>query len=294
MPRYEIRTLDVWGNARNGFEVNQTFHAGHLDVARNLLEGEGWDQRLVEALIEAGHLNAAALELLEQGRLQIEDYDGSHISVDEFVEGEEIFAAPGEGDITTADHRHWYQYDRLYFTGDEEELRTKMERDGFMPDVWLISDHGNAVLLGNDVSEEVRYEDWSPLLQLVLEVPPENSRPQPFWTRTLSDNDGDKERLVLAVDEHQQIWSCLRIDYEHPLVATGTEDWFRTWSITGLRKSMSDAPSPRGMLYVGVDSTGDRVYLYADEFEEVLVALDAYLEQGKPNSKFLRGLRGRR
>lgn len=52
-----------------------------------------------------------------------------------------------EGDITTEDHTRWYQYDKLYFTGDEKGLLKKMNKDKFWPNVWFISDHGNAHLV---------------------------------------------------------------------------------------------------------------------------------------------------
>jgi len=229
MPRYEIRTLDVWGNARDGFEVNQTFHEGYLNLARNELEGEGWDQRLVEALVDEGALGAAARELLEEEQLQVEDLWGG---------------GRGGG---------WRE------EGSSIEIAELVQQ----PDEEL----------------EEPFEAWRPILVLGLMMPA--TKPHQFWARTLFDEDGTKEKLVLAVDAFQQIWSCLRID---------RADWFYTWSIPELRRAMHNAQE----LHAGVDSTGDQVYLYADEFEEVLVALDAYLEQGKPNSKFLRGLRGRR
>lgn len=51
------------------------------------------------------------------------------------------------GDIATEDHRRWYQYGRLYFEGDEDGLERLMVRDNFFPNVWSISDHGNAHLV---------------------------------------------------------------------------------------------------------------------------------------------------
>lgn len=54
---------------------------------------------------------------------------------------------PEEDDITTTDHRRWFQSGKLYFTGDEEGLKRKMEADHFWPNVWFISDHGNAHLI---------------------------------------------------------------------------------------------------------------------------------------------------
>ena len=54
---------------------------------------------------------------------------------------------PLEGDITTEDHEHWYQYGKLYFTGDYVDLKKKMKVDKFWPNVFFISDHGNAHLV---------------------------------------------------------------------------------------------------------------------------------------------------
>lgn len=54
---------------------------------------------------------------------------------------------PEEDDITTSDHKRWYQSGKLYFTGDEKGLKKKMAKDKFWPNVWFISDHGNAHLI---------------------------------------------------------------------------------------------------------------------------------------------------
>jgi hypothetical protein len=51
------------------------------------------------------------------------------------------------GDIATENHRDWYQYGKLYFQGDEKGLVRKMEKDSFFPNVFSISDHGNAHLV---------------------------------------------------------------------------------------------------------------------------------------------------
>jgi hypothetical protein len=54
---------------------------------------------------------------------------------------------PEEGDITTEDHQHWYMDGRLYHTGDAKSLKAKMDREGWFPNVFFISDHGNAHLI---------------------------------------------------------------------------------------------------------------------------------------------------
>ena len=59
---------------------------------------------------------------------------------------------PEGGDIATEDHIHWYQYGKLVLTvGIDNDhnaaLRKHMADNNFWPDVWWISDHGNANLL---------------------------------------------------------------------------------------------------------------------------------------------------
>lgn len=54
---------------------------------------------------------------------------------------------PEEGDITTEDHQRWFQDGKLYFEGDEAGLKAKMDTDKFWPNVWFVSDHGNAHLI---------------------------------------------------------------------------------------------------------------------------------------------------
>ena len=54
---------------------------------------------------------------------------------------------PEEEDIMTGDYHHWFQSGKLYFTGDEVGLRKQMAKDHFWPNVWFISDHGNAHLI---------------------------------------------------------------------------------------------------------------------------------------------------
>lgn len=51
---------------------------------------------------------------------------------------------PDEDSITTEDGIHWYQYGKLYHTGDRKSLEAKMDKDQFWPSVYSVSDHGNA------------------------------------------------------------------------------------------------------------------------------------------------------
>lgn len=64
----------------------------------------------------------------------------------------DTFDAPEEGDYTTADHEHFYQFGKLVFVVSEEEewpptLKAHMNCEQFWPNVWWISDHGNAHLI---------------------------------------------------------------------------------------------------------------------------------------------------
>jgi hypothetical protein len=54
---------------------------------------------------------------------------------------------PDEDSITTTDDEKWYQYGKLYHRGDRASLKRKMDKDRFWPNVFSISDHGNAHLI---------------------------------------------------------------------------------------------------------------------------------------------------
>lgn len=60
------------------------------------------------------------------------------------IEKEEESDEPDEDAITTHDHQIFYQYGKKYHTGDIESLKAQMDKDKLWPDVWFISDHGNA------------------------------------------------------------------------------------------------------------------------------------------------------
>jgi hypothetical protein len=65
---------------------------------------------------------------------------------------DEVDTEPEEGDYTTGDHRKFYQYGKLVCEVPEDEdwqdhVRRHMNKEQFWPNVWWISDHGNAHLL---------------------------------------------------------------------------------------------------------------------------------------------------
>lgn len=94
-------------------------------------------------------------------------YEGANLTCDDC--GAEIESAygdpeaeeegPQEGDYTSTDHIHWYQYGKLvlttaypeckYTSADDykEQLKAHMEKEKFYPNAWFISDHGNAHLI---------------------------------------------------------------------------------------------------------------------------------------------------
>lgn len=78
-------------------------------------------------------------------------------SEDEAGEGDEGADGPVEEDYATTDHRRVYGYGtgRTVCVVPEGEkfgpwLKAFMEADGYVPDVWFISDHGNAHLIDLD------------------------------------------------------------------------------------------------------------------------------------------------
>lgn len=73
MPLYRVSTPDVWGNAVEGYEVNDQRAAGEVYVR----PGTG-DEELVGVLIDAGHLRPAARQAFRDGALQVDapGFDG--------------------------------------------------------------------------------------------------------------------------------------------------------------------------------------------------------------------------
>lgn len=73
----------------------------------------------------------------------------------DYEEDEEVSEGPEEGDILTDDHEQFFQYERLVLTvGPDSSTRTMwkalddyMKRSNFFPNVWFVSDHGNAHLM---------------------------------------------------------------------------------------------------------------------------------------------------
>lgn len=121
--RYTVMNLDVWGNARDGYETNDEHRVGEIEVV------EGGD--VVQELVNAGYLNAANSDGIE-----IEDYgdsivvQGPEIPVDEAPER----TAP-EGDLpeSFADEAWQYGWDcglntDFHSQGEDGEFGTARNR----------------------------------------------------------------------------------------------------------------------------------------------------------------------
>jgi hypothetical protein len=90
-----------------------------------------------------------AREYAQEHKLAIQENCYEWVSsdiIDDFRERDE----PAEDDITTPDYQRWYQGGkRILFLGPNEDdwrasIRAWMTKENWFPDVWVISDHGNA------------------------------------------------------------------------------------------------------------------------------------------------------
>lgn len=67
---FSVLSIDAWGNETDGYEWNQWFNVGSIDLD---LDGENRD--IIRAMVDAGYLTALALESAE-----VED-DGYNIVI---------------------------------------------------------------------------------------------------------------------------------------------------------------------------------------------------------------------
>lgn len=133
---------------------------------------------------------------------------------------------PAEGDITTSDHHRWYQYGKLYHTGDEEGLKQKMDADRFWPNVWAISDHGNAHLMTLDGLGE----DDSFLAQLrTIKVLFRQSDTMTLWGIPYNLRPGQQPADILRGqrerEEKDTALSRSRLPANYPQLKNLTADW---------------------------------------------------------------------
>jgi hypothetical protein len=76
MPKYRIISLDVWGNAEDGWEVNAAYNTSHIvEIA-----DESDAASVVDALIDYGYLSektrSAGIEWTGEDCIQVVSCDG--------------------------------------------------------------------------------------------------------------------------------------------------------------------------------------------------------------------------
>jgi hypothetical protein len=78
---FPVLSIDAWGNLEDGYEWNQWFHVGSID-----LDLDAEDRQIIQAMVNAGYLTALALESAE-----VED-DGFNIVILDKETREPVFA----------------------------------------------------------------------------------------------------------------------------------------------------------------------------------------------------------
>jgi hypothetical protein len=120
-----------------------------MTYTRYIVEDADGNEACSTAFEESEYTEARDYASKIGGRVVAHEYEWTDSEVvDDFTQSSE----PDEGDITTSDYRHWYQYGKLVLTvGPDEDyeqaVREYMDESEFWPNVWSISDHGNACLL---------------------------------------------------------------------------------------------------------------------------------------------------
>jgi hypothetical protein len=78
---FPVLSIDAWGNETDGYEWNQWFNVGSID-----LDLDAEDRQIIQAMVNAGYLTALALESAE-----VED-DGFNIVILDKETREPVFA----------------------------------------------------------------------------------------------------------------------------------------------------------------------------------------------------------
>lgn len=179
MPVYEvIGGLDVWGNAVDGYEINNQHPEGFATLR------DEWDERrIIETLSKQGHLGNNAVELLDAGELGVETEGIYEDGLGGFgiVEREQAWAhyAPGEEP-------------RFIDAHDDQTAEQVAEDDGESPEEYEL------------------VEGWRPILLLHAQIPEHEERKRVFWRDSVLS--GDAQRPGPRVKANVE----LRIDPEAP------------------------------------------------------------------------------
>lgn len=78
---FPVLSIDAWGNETDGYEWNQWFHVGSID-----LDLDAEDRQIIQAMVNAGYLTQQGLDVCD-----IED-DGFNIVILDKETREPVFA----------------------------------------------------------------------------------------------------------------------------------------------------------------------------------------------------------
>jgi hypothetical protein len=82
MPKWRVLSLDVWGNPEDGFEVNDRYGIGKIELPEDYT-----DAQLLRVLKDAGFVRP----YVTLARIEIEDDGAGLISLDQKKDGRPVF-----------------------------------------------------------------------------------------------------------------------------------------------------------------------------------------------------------
>jgi predicted nucleic acid-binding Zn-ribbon protein len=149
---YEPYFWDTITNASSDYDIEDTDGIVHSMVSI-MQEEYGYFPELVEdgKPAECIHMYVDENGFVFSELISRDMWDEFESSIEDHFNDLDADPESDEDSIQTEDDEHWYQYGKLYFTGDRSELKAKMDADSFWPNVFSVSDHGNAHLIsGSD------------------------------------------------------------------------------------------------------------------------------------------------
>ena len=85
--KWEVKSLDVWGNEEDGFEVNQEFHAGEVEIP-SMVD----DKELLKIMKKGGFIK----DNVKSSQVEFEDTGGGFIEMKNAKTGEPLYFLYGE------------------------------------------------------------------------------------------------------------------------------------------------------------------------------------------------------
>ena len=147
-------------------------------IIRSIIEGLDKDtpirKDVVKKVMDIVHAEGIEEEYCSPNRVNLiaNDHGISDLTSEEVVyisdnykakENEEVEGEPTEDDITTEDYETWYQYGKLFYTGDEKGLKAELDKGNLFPDIWWVSDHGNTNNITKSIYNESDEGDFKTL-----------------------------------------------------------------------------------------------------------------------------------